>query len=171
MYKVLGKGERIVGIASITFALVYRVLADYAKIYIPDVIVFIVLLAAFGYLFFNRVVKLVIDAVKMRNKCFDTFFTIESIGETEDFGSRYKVFTVSYCDEENKLFIKEIHSAFSVRKWKVGDRVKIKVSREDPEKIIIPSSDIFLAVLMSLLGTATETAVIAVYVNIALKNR
>ena len=79
MYKVLGKGERIVGMASITFALVYRVLADYAKIYIPDVIVFIVLLAAFGYLFFNRVVKLVIDAVKMRNKCFDTFLTIEEI--------------------------------------------------------------------------------------------
>ncbi len=170
MYKGFKKSENIVSMIALLFALIYRVLADYAKIYIPLTAVLIVMFAAFAYLFFNRVVTLVIDAARMRNRCFDTFLTIEKIWGNTGFGSSYNVFTVSYPDAENRLCYKDIHSAFSIKKWKVGDRIRIKVSRDDPEKIIIPSSDIFLAVLMSLIGIAAETAVAAVYL-LALKNK
>ena len=170
MYKGFNKGEVIVSMIAILFALVYRILADHASINLPAAVVFIVMFVSFGYLFFNRVVTLAIDAAKMRNKCFDTFLTIEKIWGNKSFGSEYKIFTASYLDAEDKLRMKTIHQAFSIRKWKVGDRIRIKVSREDPEKIIIPSSDIFLAVLMSLLGIAAETAAVAIFI-LALKNR
>ena len=170
MYKGFKKSENIVGMIFILFALIYRVLADHAKIYIPDTVVFIVMFVFFGYLFFNRVVTLAIEAAKVGKAPYETFFTIDAVRETTEFGSTYKFFDVSYTDADNKRHTKEIHNAFSVKKWKVGDKIRIKVSRDDPERIIIPSSDIFLAVLMSLIGIAAETAAVAVYL-LALKNK
>ena len=163
MYKNIGKDELIVIYIAIATALVYRLLQKYELI--PDGVMLIIFILAVAYLFFNRTVKFIVLASKMKGDSYETYLTIEDITRVRLGRGSYDVFTGRYEDERHKEHVKDIHGAFSIRKWKVGDRIRIRVSVSDPENIIIVHSDAALAVFWTILGILIETALITVYVR------
>lgn len=141
-------------------ALMYRISEDYKIDIIPLEIVLIISMISAAYLCFNRVIKLLIDVAINKNNFYDTVFTIQDIHKGE-----YEFYIVKYNDADNNPHIKEIHSSFSIKKWKIGDEIKIKVSNINPDTIIIVFSDTAMAVIMSILGIIFETILFTVYIH------
>ncbi|MCR4889794.1 MAG: hypothetical protein K5979_11550 [Ruminococcus sp.] len=166
MYKDFGKDEMAVIVFTSVFAIVYRLLSDNDIRFINGRLAIGILIISVAYLFFNRVIKLMIDAMVMRKNFYYTFLTIQDIWYRQLGRGKYKVFMADYTDAKNKVHNKEIHSAFSIKKWKKGDRIKIKVSTKDPEKIIILFSDAAIAFIRLFVGIVFETVLFTIYINI-----
>ena len=166
MYKDFGKDEMAVIVFTGVFAIVYRLLSDNDIRFINGRLAIGVLIISVAYLFFNRVIKLMIDAMVMRKNFYYTFLTIQDIRRRQSTKGNYKYFIAEYTDNKKHLHSKEIHSSFSVKKWKKGDRIKIKVSTKDPEKIIILFSDASIAFIRLFVGIVFETVLFTIYINI-----
>jgi hypothetical protein len=165
MHKDFCKDEAIVSMVGVTLALIYRIL-DNNHIAVPKEIVFFLFMFFIAYLFFNRVIKLLIFIIKNKNKFYETTCTVQDIKFRKIKSGGYNYHIVNYTDADKKMHIKEIHSSFSIKKWKIGDNIKIKVSMDDPETIIIPFSDTALAIIMSIIGITSEAIKVAVYLHI-----
>ena len=74
-------------------------------------------------------------------------------------------FFTDYTDADGRAHSIEIHAAFSIRKWKAGDRIRLRISRSDPEKVIVRSSDAAMAVIMCIIGAALEAVLLAVLIR------
>jgi len=144
----------------------YRILEDCGiRIVSPKVIILVLAFSA-AYLFFNRVIKLMITIVKNKYNFHDTFFTVEDIVYIPIGRGGYDAYIVSYNDVDNRRHTKEIHSSFSVKKWQIGDQIRIKVSKNHPDTILIVFSDIALAIIISLTGIMFEMILITIYLHI-----
>ena len=77
----------------------------------------------------------------------------------------YPAFFTDYTDADGRAHSIEIHAAFSIRKWKAGDRIRLRVSGSDPEKVIVRSSDAAMAVIMCSIGAALEAVLLAVLIR------
>ena len=53
-----------------------------------------------------------------------------------------------------------------MKKWEIGDKIKIKVSKNNSDTILIIFSDIALAIIMSIMGIIFEVILITVYLHI-----
>lgn len=166
MYKDFSKAEMIVLFSGPAFALLYNILEKHHLHIIPIQAVLIAAMIYFAYMFFNRVIKFIIQVHSMRGHCYETTFRIQSITRRKIRGGSYKVFTGEYVDAENRSHKQQIHNAFSIRQWKTGDEIKIKVSEADPENIIIVFSDMAMAIFMSIWGIMSEAIIIVIYLCI-----
>ncbi len=164
MYKKFTNAEIAVMGFMLIAALIYRIAEDYKLIKVPSVIVLIVWLLSMGYIFFNRSIKLLINAISNRNNFHITTAEITDIKEFQHSNGSYDYYIISY-KYKNKPYTQEIHVSFSIHKWKKGDRIKIKVDRNSPENIIIIFSDLSAALLMSIIGLIFEAVPIAVYIK------
>ena len=165
MYKNYTKTEIAVLGTLMTAALIYRIANDTKIVRIPSGVILLIWIFCIGYIFFNRSIKLLINAVKNRNNfCVIT----AEITEIKHFymsrGGGYDYYIISY-EYMNKSYSQEIHNSFSIKKWKKGDRIKIKVNKNAPDNIIIVFSDVSTAVLMSIIGLLFEAVPIAVYLH------
>ena len=160
MYRFYRKDELIVMGCYAVFALVYRLSGI-----IPPEAALVTGMAAGGYIFFNRPVMLVINALRMRGDHFDTEGTIREIRQVQIRSGHYPAFITDYTDADGRAHSIEIHAAFSIRKWKAGDRIRLRVSRSDPEKVIVRSSDAAMAVIMCSIGAALEAVLLAVLIR------
>ena len=160
MYKDFGKDELFSMFFPCISAILYRISENYKINIISLEIVLIISMISAAYLCFNRVIKLLIDVGINKNNFYDTVFTIQDIRKGE-----YKFYIVKYDDADNNPHIEEIHTSFSIKKWKIGDEIKIKVSTIDPDTIVIVFSDIAMAVIMSIMGIIFETILIIAYIH------
>ena len=165
MYKDFGKDELFSMFFPCISAILYRISENYKINIISFKIVLIISMISAAYLCFNRVIKLMIDVAINKNNFYDTVFTIQDIRYKQVRNGRYEVYIVKYNDADNNAHIKEIHSSFSIKKWKIGDEIKIKVSTIDPDTIVIVFSDIAMAVIMSIMGIIFETILIIAYIH------
>ena len=69
-----------------------------------------------AYLFFNRVIKLLIFIIKNKNKFYETTCTVQDIKFRKIKSGGYNYHIVNYTDADKKMHIKEIHSSFSIKK-------------------------------------------------------
>ena len=53
-----------------------------------------------------------------------------------------------------------------MKKWKIGDKLNIRVNRNDPDKIIIDFSDLGIAIIMCVVGIVFEIILFGIYVHI-----
>lgn len=166
MYKDFGKDEIAVIIFTGISAIIYRILEICKIRMISPKTAMIILMISAAYLFFNRVVKFLMIAAVNMNDLFDTVFVIQDIVYKHIGRRGYNVYIVNYNDADNNSHTKEIHSSFSIRKWKVGDEIKIKVSNCDPDTIFIVFSDTAMAVIVSIIGILFEVILYAVYIHI-----
>ena len=166
MYKDFSVDEYIVMIFTAVFGIVYRVFDDHKIFYIHPKIAMILLMFSVGYLFFNRTIKVLIYLIRHHRSLYSSEFIIKDILYRQIRNGKYPVFIVEYTDMDNKSHTKEVHSSFSVKKWKIGDRIKIKIDSEDPKTIIIPFSDFSMAVIMSCVGMIFELVLITIYEHI-----
>ena len=165
MYKNFTHAEIAVMGFMLIAALIFRITDDYKIIRIPSEVILLIWIFCIGYIFFNRSIKLLINAIKNRNNfCVIT----AEITEIKHFymsrGGGYDYYIISY-EYMNKSYSQEIHNSFSIKKWKKDDRIKIKVNKNAPDNIIIVFSDVSTAVLMSIIGLIFESVPIAVYLH------
>lgn len=160
MYKDFSKYERISMFFPCISAFMYRISEDYKIDIISLETALIIAMISAAYLCFNRVIKLLIDVAINKNNFYDTVFTIQDIRR-----GRYEFYIVKYNDADNNAHIKEIHASFSIKKWKIGDEIKIKVSNINSDTIIIVFSDTAMAVIMSVLGIIFETILFTAYIH------
>ena len=148
-------------------ALLYRILENHRLHILPLSAVLITMMICAAYLWFNRVIKYIIQVKSMRGHCYETTFTIQNITRRRVGRGSYKVFIGEYTDAENRRHSKEIHSAFSIRKWNIGDEIRIRVSEADPESIVVVFSDTAMAIFMSILGAICESVLMiaVIYAN------
>ena len=114
----------------------------------------------------NRTIKMLINLIRNYRNIYGTEFIVKEIMYKPAGRTSYPVYIAEYTDRDNKSHTKEIHSSFSIKKWKKGDIIKIKVDSEDPENIIIPFSDFSMAVIMSVIGIALEIVLVSIYTHI-----
>lgn len=163
MYKDFSKDEIFVMIFMSIFAIAYRILYRYRSI--PAKAAIIVFIICVGYLCFNRTIKFVTALKRNTDGFYRTVCTIRDIEYKPAGRGSYPVYIAHYTDLDDRDHIKEIHSSFSVKKWKIGDRIKIKVDRGDPDNIIIVFSDLSLAIIMSIMGVAVEIILFEIYIH------
>lgn len=164
MYKEFTNTELAVMGSMLIAALIYRISDDHNLIRVPSGIILVVWVLGIGYIFFNRSVKLLINTIKNRK---NFHITIAEITDIKHFymtrGGGYDYYIIKY-EYRNKSYSQEVHSSFSITKWKIGDRIKIKVNKNAPDNIIIVFSDLAMAVLMSIIGIIFTAVPIAVYI-------
>ncbi|MDE5584282.1 MAG: hypothetical protein K2J08_11345 [Ruminococcus sp.] len=97
---------------------------------------------------------------------YRTVCTIKDIKHMPVGKGFYPVYIVHYTDFDKNHHIKEIHSSFSVKKWKTGEQLNIRVNRNNPDKIIIDFSDLSLAVIMSIMGIIFAIILFEIYTHI-----
>ncbi len=161
MHKAISVDETVVALLAFLLACIYRISDNI----IPAGVVLLVMMIAVAYLCFNRVIKMIINRLMNKNGFYHAIGTIKAIRYQESGRGRYKIHVVQYADSENNIHIKEIHSAFSIKKWCVGDKINIKVNSDNHNEIIIPASDMALAIIMSVMGVTVETILLLIYVN------
>ncbi len=163
MYKDFSIDEKIVMIALGVFACAYALLRDAGVRLIPAEAALIIFALCAGYLCFNRVVKY-LWMLKGSSGFFETECIIRDKMYRQMGRGRYPVLIAEYTDPDGVSHIKKIHSSFSIKKWEVGDRIGIRLDPDDPEKIMIPSSDNVLAVIMTVMGLIFETILAAIFI-------
>ena len=166
MYKGFSKDEIIISAAVLTAIFVYRIL-EISKIHIisPKAVI-LMLMVMIAYLCFNRVIKLIFNLIKNGNDFYNAIAVVQDIRYLNVGRSGYNFYVVKYEDEKHITHTQEIHSSFSIKKWKIGDSVKIKVNSEDPDNIIIVFSVLMLSVILSIMGIVFESIAIIIYIGI-----
>ncbi len=166
MYKRFGKDEIIISAGAVTALVVYRILEDNNIHIIPPKVAILVLMTLIDYLCFNRVIKFMFNLIKGRNNFYNTIATVQNIHYSEVGRSGYNYYVVKYEDAKHIPHIKEIHSSFSIKKWKIGDKIRIRVNSNDPDNIIVVFSDLMLCIIMSIMGVLFESIALTIYLNI-----
>lgn len=164
MHNDFGKDEKFIIIFTLIFGIIYRLFDKYK--FISGKTAMLILMISAGYLFFNRQIKLLLDMIMNPNGFYRTICTIQDIEYRKVRRGSYPVYIAHYTDHDNQRHIKEIHSSFSVKKWKIGDQISIRVNRNDPDKIIIDLSDLGLAIIMSIIGIIFEFILFEIYIHI-----
>lgn len=162
MYKKLGKGEIIVSVLLYVFALVYSILEDYQVNIIPFELALLVFMICIAYLFFNRVVKLLVNRNKNDFYCTSAF--IQSTKFIQAGNGSYICYIIKYEDESHNTHIEELHNFFSIKSLNVGDEVKINIDKNDPNNIIVAFSDFMIAIITCVIGIVLEMILIVVYI-------
>lgn len=166
MYQNFSKDELFFYACIGITAIGYRILEDCGiRIVTPKVIILVLAFSA-AYLFFNRVIKLMITIAKNKYDYYDSFFTVEDIVHIPIGRFGYDAYIVNYNDIDYHRHTKEIHSSFSVKRWQIGDKIRIKVSKKHPDTILIVFSDIALAIINSVIGVIFEVILITIYLHI-----
>ena len=166
VYKEFSKDEKFFGVFICITGIIYSIFEEFGIRIVSPKVAMIILALCSAYLCFNRVIKLLIYIAKNKFDFYDTFFTVEDIVHIAFGRSGYDAYIVNYNDADNRSHTKEIHSSFSVKKWKIGDKIKIKVSKNNSDTILIIFSDIALAIIMSIMGIIFEVILITVYLHI-----
>jgi len=122
-----------------------------------------ILIPTTGYLFFNRTVKFLCFLLKNRKDLYRSACTITDTEYVRRGRGYATVYISEYTDHENKLRKEKIYRSISKKEWKVGDELNIRISRKDPEQIVIVPSDIFTAVFYSVLGAIFEIILITLF--------
>lgn len=164
MHNDFSKDEKFVMIFICIFAIAYRIFDKYK--FISGKAALLILIISAGYLFFNRTIKFLFDLKMNSDSFFRTVCTIQDIKHRPTGRGAYPVYIAHYTDLENNHHIKEIHSSFSVKKWKIGDQLNIRVNRNNPDKIIIDFSDLCLAIIMCITGIVFEIILFEIYIHI-----
>ncbi len=162
MYNKLGKDEIIVSISLFIFLLVYRISEDYQANTLPPEFALLVLMIGTAYLCFNRVVKLLIN--RNKNNFYCASAVIQSTKLVHAGKGGYICHVIKYEDESNNPHTKELHNFFSIKSLDVGDEIKIKIDENDSNNIILPFSDLAIAIIMCVIGIVFETFLIVIYV-------
>ena len=165
MYKQFTNAEIAVLLSMEAAALIYSIAEDHKLIKVPLLLRLIVCELCFGYVFFHRSVKLLINAFKNKNNFYGTTAEIADIKKCQTLGDgSYDYYIIKY-EYKNKTYTQEIHNSFSITRWQKGDRIKIKVDRDAPDNIIVVFSDLAIAVLMSIIGIIFTAVPIAIYIH------
>lgn len=162
MYNKLGKDEIIVSISLFIFLLGYCISEDYQANTFPPEFALLVLMICTAYLCFNRVVKLLIN--RNKNNFYCTSAVIQSTKFVHAGKGSYICYVIKYEDESNNPHIKELHNFFSIKSLDVGDEIKIKIDQNDSNNIILPFSDLAIAIIMCVIGIVFETFLIVICV-------
>ena len=115
-----------------------------------------------AYLCFNRVVKLLVN--RNKNNFYCTSAVIQSTKYVHAGKGSYICYVIKYEDESNNPHIKELRNFFSIKSLDVGDEIKIKIDQNDSNNIILPFSDLAIAIIMCVIGIVFETFLIVIYV-------
>ncbi len=168
MYKPITPDEYLFIFLTFSLALLHRALEGSLKTVSGGI--FIVYIAAVGYLCFNRQVKFLWRCIVNRKNYYPT---VGVIGETHSnpvsFGAvhgKYPSYVVSYFNESNEKCVKEIHNFFSVKSIKAGQKIKLRINRDNTDDMIVLPSDIFLFVLLSVIGIMFECGFLVLYIHI-----
>ena len=162
MYNKLGKDEIIVSISLFIFLLGYGISEDYQANTLPPEFALLVLMICTAYLCFNRVVKLLVN--RNKNNFYCTSAVIQSTKFVHAGKGGYICYVIKYEDESNNPHIKELYNFFSIKNLDVGDEIKIKIDQNDSNNIILPFSDLAIAIIMCVIGIVFETFLIVIYV-------
>ena len=167
MYKHITRDENVVIILMLLFGAVCG-LSE--KTHFSGKIVIAIFMIFSGYLFFNRQVKMIVDRSKKRKTYYPVTAVItETKEQSLDYGvakGKYPVFVIEYRAEDGKMCTKELHNFFSIRKIKTGQKVGLLVNRDNSDDIIVKSSDVFLFVLLCVLGVIIEFVLVIIFANI-----
>ena len=167
MYKPITRDENIVIILMLLFAALCG-LSE--KTRLSGKIVITVFMILSGYLLFNRQVKMIVSRSNKRKFYYPVTAVITETKEQQvNYAvaqGKYPFFVISYQAEDGKLCTKELHNFFSVRKIKTGRKVGLLVNRDNSDDIIVKSSDIFLFVLLCVIGVIVELVLAVKLVNI-----
>ncbi len=164
MYNQLGKDEIVISMLLFIFAIIYRTSEECQPNIIPIEIVLLILLISTSYLFFNRIVKLLINYMKNKDNFYDASAFIQSTKYIPAGKGSYICYFIKYEDKSHNFHIKELHSFFSIKNLKIGDEIKIKVDHNNPDNIILPFSDLAIAIIMGIIGIIFESILISVYI-------
>jgi len=168
MYKPITTDEYIAIFLMISLAVVHRILDGAFKT--GSSVIFIAYMAIVGYLCFNRQVKFLWRCISKRKNYYPTVGVIGEINSIPvSFGAvhgKYPSYVVSYLNESNEKCVEEIHNFFSVRSIKAGQKIKLRINRENTDDMIVLPSDIFLFVLLCIMGILFETGLLALYIHV-----
>ncbi len=114
----LTKDEWVVGAFTLLFAMTYRILDICELRIIPPKIAILVLMISVLYLFFNRIVKMLISSARNKGGYYDTVLTVVDELLFPLRRGHYTVYSVRYVDFNNHEHIKEIHSTFTLKSGK-----------------------------------------------------
>lgn len=164
MYKNFTKDEIVVVIVGMSIFLLYRFIDDFTKIHIDGKVIIVLFMLFSGYLFFNRQIKMLYNLHNNLSSYYSVTGVIKDIKSEQVYLGRgkgkYPVFVVIYYDADNVKSEKELHNFFSIKKKKKGDKVGLKINRDDSDDIIVTTSDTFLFIFYSFCGFIVETLLI-----------
>lgn len=161
-YQKLSKSEIIVSLLLFLFWLVYSILEDYQVNLISSDFAFLVWMISIAYLFFNRIVKLLVNQNK--NNFYCTFAFIQSTKFIQAGKGSYLSYVIKYEDGNSNIHVKELHGFFSVKNLIPGDKIKINVDKNNPNNIVVAYSDLMIAIIMCVMGIVFESILIVVYI-------
>ena len=163
-YHKLSKGEIIVSLLLFIFWIVYSILEDYQVNLISYDFIFLVWMISIAYLFFNRIVKLLVNRNKYNFYCTSAFIQSTKFISTGRGG--YLSYVIKYEDKNNNTYTKELQDFFSIKNLIPGDKIKINIDRDNPNNIVVAYSDFIIAIIMCVMGIVFESIIIAVYVGV-----
>lgn len=167
MYKPITRDENIVIIIMLLFGAMCG-LSE--KMHFSGKLVIAIFMILSGYLLFNRQVKMIVSRSSKRKTYYPVTAVItETKEQSLDYGvakGKYPFFVIEYQVEDGKMCTKELHNFFSVQKIKTGQKIGLSVNRDNSDDIIVKSSDIFLFVLLCVLGVMVELVLAVMLFNI-----
>ncbi|MBR1824669.1 MAG: hypothetical protein IJ779_10610 [Ruminococcus sp.] len=117
MYKQFTNAEIAVLLSMEAAALIYSIAEDHKLIKVPLLLRLIVCELCFGYVFFHRSIKLLINAFKNKNNFYGTTAEIADIKKCQTLGDgSYDYYIIKY-EYKNKTYTQEIHNSFSITRW------------------------------------------------------
>ncbi len=161
-YQKLGKCEIIVSLLLFIFLLVYSILENYQVNLISSDFVLLVWMISIAYLFFNRIVKLLVN--RNKNNFYSTYAYIQSTKFIYAGKGSYLSYVIKYEDENSNTHIKELDGFFTIRNLIAGDKIKININKNNPNNITVAYSDLIVAIILCVIGIVFESIIIVVYV-------
>ncbi len=170
MYKPITKDEIIVMILMFSFAVLYRILDDFAEIHFSGKHIIAVAMIFVGYLLFNRQIKFIVNLIRKRKLYYSAVAEITDIKKhTANYvvvGGKYSVFVIQYQDLHKKICTQELHNFFSIREIKTGQKINLKINCQNSDDMIVMSSDIFLFLFYCVSGIIVESVLMMLLINI-----
>lgn len=157
MYKAFEKYELIVMSAAVVAATIYGACAELQKISAPLWAVCVFFMLLFAALFLVRPVRFAI--MLLRHKFVKTSAVVSEAGREEVYtaggSGSYKKYEAVYT-VGGKTLRAELHNVFSVRRWRNGQQITVKVAEDDYRLIIVVPSDYVMCGIYSFVGLSAE---------------
>ncbi len=125
----------------------------------------IILMLFIAYMCFNRFIKLLIFSKK--GGFYDSTAVVKDIEYEKSIVKRVEYYIIEYTDEKYKVHEEKIYRYASVKDWDIGKKLKIKINKTKPDKIIIAGSDFAVSLIWLISGIIAEIilAVLIVFIN------
>lgn len=157
MYKAFDKFELIVMSAAVVIATIYSAFSELLKITAPLWAVCVFFMLLFAALFLVRPARFII--MLLRHKFVKTSAVVSEAGREEVYtaggSGSYKKYEAVYT-VGGKTLRTELHNVFSVRRWRNGQQISVKVAKDDSRLIIVAPSDYVMCGIYAFVGISAE---------------